>query len=139
MSKAAASDGGTGAPVGAVTLVFTDVEGSTPLWESHPDDMRVALQTHDQIMRETLARHQGYEMRTEGDAFKAAFSDPAAAISWCMEVQQALHSAQWPPGLLDEDVTRDVVVDGVTVLRGRDVREFAPRALKSGIDGEMNR
>lgn len=128
-------------------MVFTDVEGSTPLWERHPDAMRAALATHDGILRGALGDHGGYEMRTEGDAFKAAFSDPSAAISWCMDVQRRLHRAEWPPELLHEGVTEDVTVDGTTVLRGLRVRMGAhigwpdcrvhPTTARMDYDGPM--
>ncbi len=56
------------APTGQVTLVFTDVQGSTVLWDHAPDGMREALALHDAIMRETLGAAEGYEVKTEGDA-----------------------------------------------------------------------
>ena len=39
-------------PTGTVTFLFTDIEGSTQLWERHPEEMRVALARHDAIMRQ---------------------------------------------------------------------------------------
>jgi hypothetical protein len=52
------------APTGVVTLVFTDVQGSTVLWDQAPDAMRAALALHDAIMRETLGAAEGYEVKT---------------------------------------------------------------------------
>ena len=75
------------APIGEVTLVFTDVEGSTALWEAAPVEMREALELHDQLMRRTIDEYQGYEVKTEGDAFMVAFQHPKDALAWCLAVQ----------------------------------------------------
>lgn len=88
------------APTGLVTLVFTDVEGSTSLWEAAPEAMREALGVHDRVMRERLAAHHGYEVKTEGDAFMVCFQDSAAALAWCLDVQVRLQEAPWPEALL---------------------------------------
>ncbi|HRJ79057.1 MAG TPA: adenylate/guanylate cyclase domain-containing protein, partial [Planctomycetota bacterium] len=58
-----------GAPTGNVTLVFTDIEGSTRLWERYGDAFKASLDAHNQIIRKALAAHSGYEVKTEGDAF----------------------------------------------------------------------
>jgi class 3 adenylate cyclase/WD40 repeat protein len=87
------------APVGRVALVFTDVEGSTVLWERQPDLARAALALHDACLRDLAARHAGYEVKTEGDAFMLAFADPISALRWCLDAQQALASLAWPPAL----------------------------------------
>ncbi len=61
-------------PSGTVTLLFTDVEGSTKLWESHPDAMRVALVRHDALIRDAVESAGGYVFKTVGDAFCVAFA-----------------------------------------------------------------
>ena len=66
-------------PGSIVTLVFTDVEGSSRLWQALPDATRDALQVHDDVLRRVAGQHGGYEIRTEGDAFKFAFASPAAS------------------------------------------------------------
>jgi hypothetical protein len=63
----------TAKPTGAVTFLFTDIEGSTKLWERLPDAMRVALARHDAIMRATISENGGVVFKTIGDAFCAAF------------------------------------------------------------------
>ena len=77
-------------PTGTITLLFTDIEGSTRLWEERPDAMRVALARHDEIMRTAIERHNGYVFKTIGDAFCAAFSDPADGVAAAIEAQQTL-------------------------------------------------
>jgi len=60
-------------PSGTVTFLFTDIEGSTRLWEEHPDAMRDALARHDEVLREAIEAHRGYVVKTTGDGFHAAF------------------------------------------------------------------
>ena len=57
------------APTGTVTLVFTDIEGSTALWEHFGPDFQPMLDLHDAVLRSAIAAHDGYEVKTEGDAF----------------------------------------------------------------------
>jgi class 3 adenylate cyclase len=47
-------------PTGTVTFLFTDLEGSTRLWEEHPDAMKAALARHDQILRDAVDSHAGH-------------------------------------------------------------------------------
>ena len=60
-------------PSGTVTFLFTDIEGSTRLWEEHPDAMRDALARHDELLRQAIEAHGGYVFKTTGDGFHAAF------------------------------------------------------------------
>ncbi len=46
-------------PSGTVTFLFTDLEGSTRLWEEHPEAMQPALARHDEILRESVTAHGG--------------------------------------------------------------------------------
>ena len=85
-------------PSGTVTLLFTDVESSTKLWEDHPSEMKEALERHDTIVREAIEAHGGYVFKTVGDAFCAAFEEPAPAILAAVAVQGRLGSEAWPPG-----------------------------------------
>ena len=62
-------------PSGTVTFLFTDIEGSTRLWEEHPDAMRDALARHDELLREAIEAHGGHVVKTTGDGCMAAFSD----------------------------------------------------------------
>ena len=56
-------------PSGTVTLLFTDIEGSTRLWEQHESLMRAALARHDTVLRGGIERRGGYVFKTVGDAF----------------------------------------------------------------------
>ena len=54
-------------PSGTVTFLFTDLEGPARLWDEHPDGMRAALARHDEILREVIAKHDGYVLKTARD------------------------------------------------------------------------
>jgi class 3 adenylate cyclase len=78
-----------------VTFLFTDIEGSTRLWEHYPEDMPAALGRHDTIMSTSIADHAGVVFRTVGDAFFAAFSAALPAVCAALEAQRALHTEPW--------------------------------------------
>lgn len=88
------------APRGMVTLVFTDIEGSTALWEREPRGMRLALDLHNSAMRHALEAHDGYEVKTQGDSFMVAFTSEINAVSWCLAVQRSLREQEWPSEIL---------------------------------------
>ena len=80
-------------PSGTVTLVFTDVEGSTKLLEElGTDGYRDALGEHRRIVREACALHHGYEVDYEGDAFFYAFASAQAAVSAVSEAMVGLET-----------------------------------------------
>ncbi|MEC7750850.1 MAG: adenylate/guanylate cyclase domain-containing protein [Myxococcota bacterium] len=101
------------APVGQVTLVFTDVQASTILWDRAPRAMKRALVQHDQVLRSGIQRFRGYEVKTEGDAFMVAFRTPVDAVNWCLEVQLALHETDWPTEINTKEAL-DVLYGGST-------------------------
>jgi len=77
-------------PTGTVTFLFTDVEGSTRLWEDHPDAMHGVLARHDEIVRGAIESHGGYVVKTTGDGFHAAFGTARDALEAALAAQQAL-------------------------------------------------
>jgi predicted ATPase len=79
-----------------VTFVFTDIEGSTRLWDLAPGAMRTALELHDAIVRGSIARHGGVVFSTGGDGFAAAFARAGDAFVAATEAQTQLASAPWP-------------------------------------------
>jgi predicted ATPase/class 3 adenylate cyclase len=82
-----------------VTFVFTDIEGSTRLWETAPEAMRAALARHDAIGREAVAAHRGRVVKTTGDGMHAVFGDPLDAIMATLALQQALLDATSTAGV----------------------------------------
>ncbi len=81
---------------GTVTFLFTDIEGSTKLWEEHPEQMRLSLARHDASMREAISAANGVVFKTIGDAFCAAFASPRQGIEAAIGAQLALVAATWP-------------------------------------------
>jgi predicted ATPase/class 3 adenylate cyclase len=111
------------APAGIVTMLFTDIEGSTDgvralgadRWES-------VLEHHARIVREALAAHAGFEVRSEGDSFFAVFTSPSAAVAAVAEMQRRLNSADWPHRA------------SVRVRMGLHTGEARPASAASGVD-----
>lgn len=68
---------------------------------------------HDQIMREAIAKHGGYEISTEGDSFQIAFGSCHAAMAMAMDVQYRLLEANWPRHVLAQNACRAVTGEGV--------------------------
>ena len=63
-----------GPPTGTVTFLFTDIEGSTKMWERNPEAMQGTLSHHDEILREAIEERGGYVFKTVGDAFCAVLA-----------------------------------------------------------------
>src|SRR5213592_3828376 len=80
----------SGLPTGVVTLLFTDVEGSTRLLHSLGDEYGEALQEHRRRLRAAFAEHDGVEVDTQGDAFFVAFARASDAVAAAAEGQRAL-------------------------------------------------
>jgi predicted ATPase/class 3 adenylate cyclase len=84
-----------GLPTGTVTFLFTDLEGSTRLWEEHPEAMKAALARHDEILREAVETQGGVVVKTTGDGLHAAFGSAEAALSAAAAAQRALAGERW--------------------------------------------
>jgi class 3 adenylate cyclase len=85
-------------PMGTITFLFTDVEGSTKLWERYPEAMRSALTRHDQLTASMLQKHEGVlvKSRGEGDSLFAVFARAADAVAAACTLQRAFVSEPWP-------------------------------------------
>jgi predicted ATPase/class 3 adenylate cyclase len=81
-----------------LTFLFTDVEGSTRLWEQHPREMQGALGRHDVLLRSAIAEARGNVVKTMGDGLMAVFGAPVAAVSAAIAAQHALLEESWPAG-----------------------------------------
>src|SRR5918994_660312 len=82
-------------PTGTVTFLFTDIEGSTKLWEDNAPAMQAALAHHDELLRWVVEEHGGYVFKTVGDAFCCAFPTAPDALEAALEVQRKLFSSEW--------------------------------------------
>jgi predicted ATPase/class 3 adenylate cyclase len=85
-------------PSGTVTFLFTDIEGSTKLWEQYPEEARAALIRHDTIIEEMVGTNDGAVVRPrgEGDSRFAVFARATDALSAAAALQKALYSESWP-------------------------------------------
>jgi predicted ATPase/class 3 adenylate cyclase len=87
-----------GLPEGTVTLLFTDIEGSTALLQTLGDRYGELLAEHHRLLREVWVSHRGVEIDTEGDAFFVAFAVPSDAVRAAAAAQAALAAHPWPAG-----------------------------------------
>jgi len=82
-------------PSGTVTFLFTDLEGSTRLWEEHPEAMKPALARHDAILRDGVTAHDGRVVKTTGDGLHAVFATARDALDAGVAMQRALAAEPW--------------------------------------------
>jgi predicted ATPase/class 3 adenylate cyclase/Tfp pilus assembly protein PilF len=92
-------------PTGTYTFLFTDIEGSTTLWEQRPAEMRPALEAHDRILRRAIESSFGRVVKTTGDGMLAVFGDAKDALSASLAAQRALHAVR--PGFASGEVPDD--------------------------------
>jgi predicted ATPase/class 3 adenylate cyclase len=86
----------TAMPSGTVTFLFTDIEGSTKLWERYPIATGEALVLHDKLLQSSIKYHGGHVFKSKGDGFCAAFSSAANALEAALDSQYSLHKEKWP-------------------------------------------
>ena len=79
--------------MGTVTFLFTDIEGSTRLWEQAPGRMGPALASHDALVLAAVTGNRGCVVKTTGDGAYAAFDDPLDAVRAAVQLQQKLGEA----------------------------------------------
>jgi class 3 adenylate cyclase len=84
-------------PDGVVTFLFTDIEGSTRLWEDAPDAMMDALRLHDEVIDAAVDEHHGVSVkpRGEGDSRFVVFRGADDAVAATAEIQSQLDSVEW--------------------------------------------
>ena len=73
-----------------LTFLFTDVVGSTRMWQRHGDRMRAALERHDQLIKNRVEAEGGYVFAGGGDGFGVVFSNPKAAVAAAVSIQGEL-------------------------------------------------
>src|SRR5262245_5931312 len=84
-----------GLPSGTVTFLFTDLEGSTRLWEELPEAMSDALGRHDEILRTAVDAHDGVVLSRMGDGIAAVFASAPHAVAAAIDVQLLLVAEPW--------------------------------------------
>jgi class 3 adenylate cyclase len=95
-----AAAGGADLPVGTITFLMTDIEGSTRVWDASPQLAKVGLQRHDRIVLEHIEQNQGQtvEAGREGDSVLAVFRQARDAVTCALDMQRSLQREVWPVG-----------------------------------------
>ena len=83
---------------GTVTFLFTDIEGSTRLLQSHGEGWTAILSRHQELLRAAFAEEAGVEVGTEGDSFFVTFPTAPGAVAAALSAQRALAGEPWPDG-----------------------------------------
>lgn len=132
-------------PRGTVTFLFTDIQGSTRLWQEFPSAMPAALALHHDVLRSAITAHNGYVFQIIGDAFCAAFATAFEGLDAALDAQRALRDAAWQEtgavrvrmalhtGAVDVragEFTSGEYVSGITLSR-------AARLLSAGHGGQI--
>ncbi len=86
-------------PTGTVTLLFSDIEGSTGHLQRGDERYANVLEASQHLLRTAFNEFHGHEVDTQGDAFFVAFARASDAVSAAIEAQRALASHTWPEGL----------------------------------------
>ena len=111
-------------PTGTLTFLFTDIEGSTQLWERHLQDMQAALARHDALLAEAIAAHSGYIVKHTGDGCHAVFAAALDGVLAALDAQQALSAEAWSE--LAPDVLRARMALHTGEAETRDGDYFGP-------------
>ena len=82
-------------PSGTVTFLFTDIEGSTRLWDQFPDAMADAMETHDALLQQEIDANNGYAFSQAGDGWGISFGSPLSAARTALSIQDRLSVASW--------------------------------------------
>src|SRR5690349_15350443 len=82
-------------PSGTVTFLFTDIEGSTRIWQEEPEAMFSAQARHDAIVREAIESNNGYIFQIVGDSFTAAFHTASNGLQAAVAAQRGLQTEEW--------------------------------------------
>ena len=119
-------------PTGTLTLLFTDIEDSTPLTLRLGAQYPAVLEAHRALVRAAVAAHDGREVGTEGDSFFVVFARPTAAVAAAVQAQRDLAAAPWPAGggppvrmglHTGEPVRTPDGYTGLDVVRGARIRD----------------
>src|SRR2546428_7511774 len=126
-------------PMGTVTLLFTDMEGSTRLLQQVGERYSDLLEEYRQLLRAAFHQWNGNVVDTQGDAFFVAFARATDAVAAAVAVQQSLASHRWPQGVAVR--VRMSIHTGEPMLSsqnyiGLDVH-YAARIMSAGYGGQV--
>lgn len=129
---------GQAIPSGTVTFLFTDIEGSTQLWELHPEAMKSALAKHDSLLHGIFLMHNGRIVKTTGDGFHVVFETATDAVQSAIHSQQALQKDAWGEAVIK---VRMGIHTGEAELRDDDyygqTLNLAARIMSVGHGGQI--
>lgn len=113
-------------PTGTVTFLMTDVEGSTRMWEEHPDTAGSVIERHDALISEAVAESRGVLIKSkgEGDSTFSVFEDACDAMTAAVEFQRGFQRESWPEG--GEVRVRAALYTGGAEVRAGDYHGLAP-------------
>jgi predicted ATPase/class 3 adenylate cyclase len=103
----------------SVTFLFTDVEGSSRLWELEPEAMLLAIKAHDSLLSSIFKETGGEVFKTLGDAFCVAYRSPQQAARAAVAVQTKLPQAAWPKAMHLEDSDWVALKVRIAILSGQ--------------------
>eukprot|EP00668_Euglena_longa_P009168 GGOE01011061.1.p1 GENE.GGOE01011061.1~~GGOE01011061.1.p1 ORF type:complete len:1225 (-),score=408.76 GGOE01011061.1:1387-4929(-) len=83
-------------------IIFTDIQASTTLWATLPNDMAAALDTHHLLIRKLIRKYNCYEVKTIGDSFMCATTSPTQALRFALAVQETFHQHDWGTTAIDD-------------------------------------
>jgi len=126
-------------PNGTVTFLFTDIEGSTRLWETHKGRMPAVVLRHRELVRDAIECHHGTIFGEPGDGFCASFQRAPDALKAAIEAQIAIADELWPPG---SDIRVRMGIDAGTIdATGRNYFGRLPnrtaRLMAAGYGGQI--
>jgi predicted ATPase/class 3 adenylate cyclase len=133
----------TNLPVGTVTFLFTDIEGSTKIAQEHPDAMPALLARHHEILNQVIKSHNGVVFQIVGDSFCSSFHQAKDALQAALEAQRKLQGEPWTPaplkvrmgihtGAAQEEVSGNVIqYSGYTTLA------LTQRIMSAGHGGQI--
>jgi class 3 adenylate cyclase len=119
-------------PGGTLTVLHTDVEGSTPLAVHLGGQYPEVLATHSALLRDAFAAHEGCEVDTQGDSFFVVFPRATQAVAAAVASQRALAAEPWPEGgtvrvriglHTGEPIRTAEGYTGLDVIRGARIKE----------------
>jgi predicted ATPase/class 3 adenylate cyclase len=126
-------------PHGTVTFLFTDIEGSTQLWQRHPQAMGAVVARHEALLRGAITAAGGVVFKLVGDAICAAFASAQDALTAVLAAQRAIHAEAW--GTIGPLGVRMALHTGVVEERGGDYFGLplsrVARLLSAGHGGQI--
>jgi len=117
-------------PSGTVTFLFTDIEGSTRLWETESAAMARSLDLHNETLRAAFEHHGGVLFSTMGDGMAVAFASAVAAVRAALRAQRDLIAAPWPAGTGALKVRMGLHTDEAVLSHGEYVNQPLNRCAR---------